>query len=132
MAIMMTRRSKHLAACIGLAAMLALQVAVVAHGMTLPAAASPAQAQPSGIGCSGMAANGSDDNALHANLCAAHCQAGLQIDNAIDVVMAAPTDRPALRVGLANEAMPASAWLEPRDAKGTAPPAQLLYVRFLI
>ena len=39
---------------------------------------------------------------------------------------------PALQVVVAHDALPASAWLAPLAAKSAAPPAQLLYARFLV
>jgi hypothetical protein len=128
----MTRRLRHFAARAGLAALFALQIALVAHAFVFPnvAAAQTAVATPADD-CAGMGAASTSEGDLKGNLCQAHCQAVVQID-ATTVVAVNPHVPPALQVVVVHDALPASAWLEPLAAKSAAPPPQLLYARFLV
>ena len=129
----MTRRLRHFGARLGLAALFALQAALVAHAFALPtdAAAQAVTEGPAGD-CARMAAAPTNDGNLKANLCQVHCQAVVQMDANADFAFAVPVPPPALHVVVAYVALPASAWLEPLAAKIASPPSQLLYARFLI
>ena len=129
----MTRRLRRSAACIGLAALVALQAALVAHAFVLPtvAAAQTATEAPA-ADCTGMAAASTSVGDLKGNLCQVHCQAVVQIDATAVVALIPHVPPPALQVVVAHDVLPASAWLAPLAAKSAAPPAQLLYARFLV
>jgi len=117
----------------GLAALFALQVAMVAHAFVLPniAAAQTAVDAPA-ADCASMAMGSTSDGDLNGNLCQVHCQAVVQIDATAVVDLIAHVLPPALQVVVARDVLPASAWLAPLAAKSASPPPQLLYARFLV
>ena len=117
----------------GLAALFALQVAMVAHAFVFSnvAAAQTAAATPA-ADCAGMAMGSTSDGDLNGNLCQVHCQAVVQIDATAVVAHIPHVPPPALQVVVAQDVLPASAWLAPLAAKIASPPAQLLYARFLV
>jgi len=129
----MTRRLRRFAARTGLAALFALQVAMVAHAFVFSnvAAAQTAVATPA-ADCASMAMGSTSDGDLNGNLCQVHCQAVVQIDATAVVALIPHVSPPALQIVVAHDALPASAWLAPLAAKIASPPAQLLYARYLV
>jgi hypothetical protein len=129
----MTRRLRGSAARIGLAALFALQAAMVAHAFALPAVGAAQTGVEAPVAdCAGMAAASTSDGDLKGNLCQVHCQAAVQIDATAVVALIPHVPPPALQVVVAHDALPASAWLAPLAAKSASPPAQLLFARFLV
>ena len=117
----------------GLAALFALQVAMVAHAFVLPnIAAAQTAADAPAADCARMAMGSTSDGDLNGNLCQVHCQAVVQIDATAVVNLVAHVLPPALQIVVAQDVVPASAWLAPLAAKSASPPAQLLYARFLV
>jgi cytolysin (calcineurin-like family phosphatase) len=129
----MTRRLRRSAARLGLAALFALQAAMVAHAFALPAvgATQTTVAAPTGD-CARMAAASTSDVDFKVNLCQVHCQPVVQVDATAFVALIAHVPPRALQVVVARDALPPSAWLAPLAAKNAFPPAQLLYARFLV
>src|SRR5206468_7209348 len=103
----MTRHLRRFAARMGLAALFALQVAMVAHALVLPnVAAAQTAVEASVADCAGMAAAPTSDGDLNGNLCQVHCQAVVQIDATAVVAFVPLVPPPALHVVVVHDAVP--------------------------
>ena len=109
------------------------QAAAAAHACAMMLSALPGQsmeanAQPMPPDCTGMAKQTNST----ANICAAHCLDGQQVNGQVDVPGAAIAPQPALTVRVAEPRASASLVASSLLSPSATPPPQLRFSRFLI
>ena len=130
----MGRRQRRWVAGLVMLGVVFAQIVTVAHACTLAVPASSAatfvepadEAMPSD--CPAMAKY----VAPNAKVCESHCAYGQQIDVQSDAPVAAIAPQPALIVRILVSIVQPSLDTTSLDARSTAPPASLLFSRFLI